>query len=227
MNNKLEILNICVSDNDFRGWMQSPFLVKEQNKVFATNGHILVSLNSSYFQGIDFVENYADKISAVYPMQHNISFNISIADLKDKIAKYVPLIDEVKKVEKANKCKDCQGTGVVNFEFEDSKFNTYTIESECPVCEGEGKILDEIEEKTGSKIYLPKGYIQLGVCLFDINTVHKIIKISELMSVDSIQLVNQTEYNKANLFLISDVEFIAMPCMESPDYTLFFEIAVA
>lgn len=195
----LAILNRVAIKNDIRDWMTEPF--NANGKSMATNGYCLVATPICG----DFI-NREDKIKSVYPLEHNQNKRIKLQEIKDKLALF-PTVDCFDETEQ--ECNACYGSGTVDFEFEYSR-KTYEMEGECPVCEGEGTTLQTSKTPNGKKELDYKKLFQIGLCAFNVELINKLIFIAESIGVDEVVLVSQTLPHRPSVFLIGDVEFLAM-----------------
>lgn len=200
----LAILNRVAIKNDIRDWMTEPF--NANGKSMATNGYYLVATPICG----DFI-NREDKIKSVYPLEHNQNKRIKLQEIKDKLALF-PTVDCFDETEQ--ECNACYGSGTVDFEFEYSR-KTYEMEGECPVCEGEGTTLQTSKTPNGKKELDYNKLFQIGVCAFNVDLVNKLIFIAESIGVDEVVLVSQTLPHRPSVFLIDDVEFLAMSTINS------------
>jgi hypothetical protein len=209
------ILKIFTSKDDFRNWMQTSFLVGK--KVVATNGWSLVAVpkfNNSY-------EDNSEKTKTVYPIEYNCDKDILITEIKKAIAK-APLIDCFD--EQKEKYDACYGDGEVEYEFS-HRMKDYTIEHECPICDGQGITYKTSAIPNGKKEIDYFKHIRIGNSIFNIKRLEDLIKTAELLESDKVKLVKQTGSQQTNLFAIKDVEVLLMPVMVSSEEAVCANIA--
>jgi hypothetical protein len=188
--------------------MTTPFLVG--NKVVATNGTSLVAVPKF----TDEFEDKSEKTKTVYPVLYNRDTRISLTELKEAISK-APLVDCFDEIK--DRCGACNGDGEVEFEF-DYKHETYNIEHECPVCEGQGIILKTSTTPNGKKEIDRTKYIRIGECNFMIERIEELVNTTELLNLNEVLLKKQTGASQSNLFVLDTVELLLMPCMmPNPD----------
>jgi len=197
------VLKLHTSLEPDRKWMTTPFFVGE--KVVATNGTSLIAVPKF----TDEFEDLSEKTKTVYPVITNRETHIPLSELKDAITK-VPLIDCFDETQ--TKCGACYGEGEVEFEF-DYKLKSYSIEHECPVCEGQGITYRISDTPNGKKEIDYSKFIRIGECFFQIKRVEELIQTAELLNLNEVVLVKQTGVNQSNLFQLDTVELLLMPCM--------------
>lgn len=200
----LKILNKIAKKDNFTDWMEKPF--NAFGKSIATNGYCLVATPMCG----EFI-NRDDIIKSIYPFEFNLNKKIKLQEIKDKLA-LIPIVDCYD--EKEEECDACDGSGTVDFEFEYSR-KTYEMEGECPVCEGEGTILQKSKTPNGKKELDYNKLIQIGLCAFHLERIEEIIYIAESIGVDEVVMVYQKLHNRPSLFLIGDIEYLAMSTIYS------------
>ena len=203
----ISILNRITSVDAYRDWLRYPF--NAYGKSFATNSYSLVATPLCG----DFV-NHEDKLKNIYPLTPNMDKLITLDLLREKLATF-PLIDCFDETEQ--KCKACDGSGMVDFEFYFDR-NCYETESDCPVCEGEGNTLQISDIPNGKKELDYSKFFCIGNSDFYVGRIEELIFVAEALKSD-VRLIYQTMPNKASLFAIGDVELLLMPTMRAYDET--------
>lgn len=199
---------ICAKD-DMREWMSRPF--NASGKSMATNGYTLVATPMC-----GFFDSREDNVKSVYPFEKNIWKLIAIQEIKEKLALF-PTVDCFDKEEQ--QCNACYGSGSVDFEF-DYGSNTYHLDGECPVCEGEGITAQKSKIPNGKKEFDYTKLFQIGVCAFNVNRINELIYVAEQLQKDTVLLIHQTLPNKPTAFLIGEVELLLMPSVGLGDDVL-------
>lgn len=204
MNTELykQILGLFIADVDSerRAWMHTPFSFRD--KAGATNGMSMVMVPR-----FGDYEDQSSKVDKIYPLPYNCEKEISLQVLKDAIAK-APLLDDYD--ETVGECDACYGEGEVEFEFSHHR-RDYTLDVECPVCEGEGKIVKKSDTPNGKKFPDTSKAIRVGDSVFSIERLNELVKTAGLIGANHIALVHQDGARSANLFTIADVEVLTMP----------------
>jgi hypothetical protein len=91
-----------------------------------------------------------------YPNVRHGEENCNILFLREDIKKAIdsiPLRNEVVKMKVSEPCKECDGSGMVEWEYTDSSWNTHMMTNACPICEGNGLL--PIEKKITTKKMIP------------------------------------------------------------------------
>jgi hypothetical protein len=202
----MEVLTLLCSDDDLRKWMTEPFSVG--NQTCATNGWslLVVDKKSDY-------PDMSEKTKSVYPVELSFTNKLEISKVKEAIDK-IPLIDCYDKI--VSKCDACYGNGNVDFEFE-YKNRTYEIESECPVCEGEGQTEQVSKTPNGKKEIDLSKYARLGVNRLNVKRLFELIKVADLKGVNEV-LYQLPVVNKPVAFKIGeDTILFLMPIAVAVD----------
>jgi hypothetical protein len=199
----ITILNHFTGQDKFRDWLNTPF--HALGKAMATDGNKLVAVPLC-----DLMEDLTDHSEKVWKLWQpaNMEVNISIDHLQTVIEQF-PRIDcyDMEKKE----CKACRGNGDVDFEF-CYKYDTYRMNGECPVCEGEGLTLQESGKPNGKTELDPAAYFKIGNSYFRANLIMDLLFVATKLNSD-IVLINQTEPNKPSIFRVKDVEILLMSTM--------------
>lgn len=182
-----------------REWMATPFVVG--SKAVSTNGHTLVAVPK-------WAGEYADesaRTKGVYPAEANCHTELSLEEIKVALSR-VPLVDEFTETDNTQGCKECGGDGSVEWVY-----STYTKDDDCPACDGAGYTGVVVRKPTGRQVLNDTSLIRIGVCYFAAPKLLELVDVADLMNTEYLHLVLQTDYNRATLFLIGDVEVLIMP----------------
>jgi len=216
MNKYQKILNLFVSTDEMRNWMQRPFAIN--SKIYATNGYALVAFNITNLKElIDFATYNEDKLTGIYPLEHNLDNTYTVDFLKECFKK-VPLVEDFDEEEKEDICIECDGSGDVEFEYDSKSLKTYYKECECPICEGDGRCIQTVEKPNGKMVEDFNSKCVIGNSLFFANKVKRIIEVADLLGVSEFKHVHQTTPSKQSLFKIGDVDLLLMPTMSNGDF---------
>ena len=172
------------------------------NYTWATDAHTILFLPKQ--EGDNYTEN--DMIKHYISMIENQTSPItySLQDLKDLLGEKViePIYEEIK-------CKDCDGSGTVEFEyFSSTTRQTYESEQECPVCEGDGY---EQGDKIGEEACYKSFIIKLQNAAFRSDVFKHIIDVCEFYSESVFQLVSESDKHKGHLFKVNEAYVLIMP----------------
>lgn len=198
----LEILKKFTCKDDFREWMSKPF--NSSNKTISTNGTCLVACPL-----IDGFEDLTEKVKTVYPIKHSVDIDIDVFSMLKKLEDF-PMVDSFDEKYEKTKCTSCYGGGVVDFTFS-SGSKDYTLEGDCPVCEGIGNIDKSTKVPNGKKEFDTTKFVKIHQSDFYIERINELIYLAKKLNVNNIKLVSQERQAGASLFVIGDIEFLAMP----------------
>jgi len=201
----LSILDKIKSYDFLHEWMTKPF--NAFGKSMATNGYILVTVPAS-----GNFTNQEEKITNVYPFKHHIEKTITLSELKEKLSEF-PVVDCFD--EKQSECNACYGKGTVEFEFE-HRCKSYSIEGECPICEGEGTLIQESKTPNGKKQFDYKQFFGIGNSIFRVERIEELLFIANALNQD-INLVSQESSTKPSIFTVGEIEILLMPSIKSDD----------
>lgn len=113
-----------------KGSLSAMPLLKD-NKVFAADRHKAIYINAEVCQGVyEKTELFNIKIP---PVEQEL--NIPLSSLQ-KAYDFLPKV-ETEKYDSED-CKECDGTGSVEWEYLDKKGNTHYKDFDCPSCDGFG-----------------------------------------------------------------------------------------
>lgn len=151
-----ELLQMFVSTDEDRAKFMKPW--RERNQVFATETHILIRVNG-YLTTADYPQYNSDNTNKLFPT--GTPNGILTALTLENAISYAPLIDEMITVGEDVECRECDGTGSVDWEYR------HWIEPfDCPVCNGSGYMSRVKSEPSGRKVINPEATVRLGLLSF-------------------------------------------------------------
>lgn len=189
--NEDELLGLFIDVDGIRSSTRLPFLHPTYNEVWATDEHVIIRipperLNKQY-EPTDGCERM--KI----PMATLTSATCTLADI-NKALDSCPLVDEVLIEEYEEKCKECNGTGEVEWEYTDGELETHYHDFDCPKCGGDGVIRHEKEIKTGKKVPDENAIIQIGAALFRYCILRIVADALKMLGADTVNVTANTPY---------------------------------
>lgn len=197
----LEILQHFKDDTGYptRNWMSSPF--SANGKAVATDAIKLVA--TPFVPGLP---GYSEKVRNVYPVAHNMDKAIHLTELRERLNAWpqVDCFDEV-----TVKCGACNGDGNVEYEFS-YQGRDFEMESECPICDGEGSASTKSKTPNGQKEPDEDKVFRIGNSAFHYDLVKSLLFVAETLQSD-IRVLSQTDYRRPTLFAIGEVEVLLMP----------------
>jgi len=203
---KDKILNLFIDSDDLRS-MDKPFT--RPGKTYATNGHVLVSIDGKDERYLESKIN----VERVIPEEQGHSRIIIIDELRAALDS-IPKVEKMETVE--SDCNECGGEGLtVCSECEQ--------ERDCPECKGEGK-LSLPSKPTGIFIEdeSEKACILIDEAMFRAFYARKLIVVADILGIKSITRKTESHPTKANLFYFTDELFVLLMSMryESKDGTV-------
>lgn len=202
MNKYIEILNNFVSEDGLRPSINTPAILEKY--AAATDAYSLVFFPKTLLPEntvFDRKESFVD-IKRFINLDENCNIILNLNKIEEVVSK-CPLIE--KKVEECKDCKECDGTGEVEYEYTTSDWNTNYITGECPACEGMGKIC--IEVKGADKELIKDGTynVQIGNIKILVKHLERILQVQKLLNED-ITVINTS--NNTVLFKIGEVKIL-------------------
>ena len=209
--NENEILGLFVEEeNSLRYNLKTPFIDKNDGRVWATDGHVLIMVNSECVSGKYETRDLGSKIPV---REYNCDESLLISDLQDAIKK-CPQEPEMKIKYNVVRCPECNGYGEVDVEYyADSDGKYYTISGTCPICDGEGTIEEEEKEPTGNMIPKEDILIKFGEGHFKWRLINSIIEACEKLKIEEIRLVRTSSTELSVVELSKDIHIAIMPML--------------
>jgi len=204
------ILELYKSKDDLRPQFTMSFFINDF--AISTDASSMVFFDKKLCSALNrFTGKDENNIISVIPKERNESFEISLETLNNALSK-CKLIDEILEEENEEECIECDGEGVLEFEY-DGKLKTYSKELDCPNCEGYGIIENTIKTPTGKKIIDLDNSIQIKLSSFAAKQLVRLVKVAELLNENKVVLTYQIAPNQCSVFLIGNVEVLVMPTM--------------
>lgn len=130
----VNVLKLFCNSESHNKYFQEPFL--EQGFVCATEAHTMIILNRDCVE-VDHQINMSTKnyLNTVKEQEETLDQQI------DQISVF-SLNEALQKIDvdhgDLHRCKDCGGSGTVDFEYVSTNGQTYSVNDTCPVCQGDG-----------------------------------------------------------------------------------------
>lgn len=203
MENESKIFDMYVGCDKIRPVFNTPFAQGEY--VYASDGHILIRVmrcatNGSY--------NHSDKPGcSILFIETREELPITIQQL-EKLISGVEKVEETKTVGEDIECKECEGFGVVEWEYEE-----WTKDFDCPACDGSGYSSESKKVPTGRMIPDPYAVIKLGCKTFMAEYIHTIAKTLEFLGINEIKMrYNSVSPHEQVVFNFSkEIDVLLMP----------------
>ena len=162
--NETELLEMFTAADAFRAFTHVPFLHPVYNEVWATDEHVIIRINpdrlNKHYEPVKGCEKL--KLPKVLKPCHLSCTYKAIRQALDKC----PLVDEVVTDENEEDCKECGGTGEVEWEYTDDNLHAHYHSFDCPVCGGSGVITHKLETHTGKKVHDEEAIVKIGKSFF-------------------------------------------------------------
>ena len=207
-------LHSIIKYSEYREWTQRPFTIG--NNVYSTDGESIVKVPKEFVSTfVEFQkEEIVKRILYFFNFKPQNLLTVNVQDLKDTIGK-IPLIDECRNSDEDGKCKECDGRGEVEWEYEE-----YTKEMDCPICDGDGVIPDHKKEKTGRKIRSKGYFVDFNETIIRTCIIEQLINISCLLKVDEIELISQTAPNNEIVFKVGIAEILTRSVLHEDEQNI-------
>lgn len=202
----LAIHEIVIEKENVVMWMQEPF--RFDDKTASTEGHIMVVTPSVGGYKLRPVKN-------TYPIKATMLASFKVSRLAEAI-KNAPMIDCYD--EEEIKCEACNGKGEVTTEFY-YQGRMYEIESECPICDGDGVIYKRSDQPNGKKEFNSADSLKIGQSFYKYELAEKVLKIATILNADEINVLDQS-FDKMYMCLDGgDVEILLMSRIVDEGYS--------
>lgn len=171
--------------------------------VIATDRAILVRAPYESLRELYVNEDKNPKGLPDFPAS-NCSFNLPLNILVDTI-KSIPAEETIAVEGKAAECDECEGTGSVEWTYEDYDGNEHKQDFDCPVCGGRGRV------KT-KKFRREWRYISINGVRFLVRPLMKLAKAMDMEGFDSVEIKNLPPgQTPALMCLEGGIDILIMP----------------
>lgn len=184
--NECELLGMFTDEDELRPYLRIPFLNLAYNEVWATEGCVIIRISPERLNGhYEPIKGYEDlKLPKIInPCQLSCTL-VSIRQALDAC----PLVNEVITEETEEKCKECGGTGDVEWEYTDDDLYTHYHDFDCPKCGGDGVVRREKEIHTGKKVHDEYAIVKIGNAMFRWYYLEIVAKALEHIGADVISI---------------------------------------
>lgn len=162
--NETELLEMFTAEDGVRAFTYVPFLHPVYNEVWATDGHVVIRISpdrlNKRYEPVKGCEEL--KLPKVLKPCHLSCTYKAIRQALDAC----PLVNEVVTGENEEDCKECGGTGEVEWWYADDNAHTHYHSFDCPVCGGSGVITHKLETHTGKKAHDENAIVKVGNATF-------------------------------------------------------------
>jgi len=210
------LLNMFTCADKLRPALAVPNL--KDGIVYASDGHVLIAIPE-------------DELSLQYPTNEKypkaenlLNKNVACCTKKTKVC----ISDIAKELVKARievdidfiNCKDCDGEGVVEWEYRSKSGCNHTREEECPVCQGEGGSdkehpfarvnLSMVDENDGFRCG-----IHVGDLYFHPFHLYRLFMVALIHRVDVVEILSNPDEYGAAIVNIGKIKVLTMMMLKS------------
>ncbi|AGO48537.1 hypothetical protein Phi18:3_gp025 [Cellulophaga phage phi18:3] len=208
-----------VSGTDlYRPLFHKPFAIGLY--IYSTNACAMLRVPKYMVDGYKIQEDDSliRKCPSFFKEKFISSFNIKYSVLSD-IEKMIPTVDEYIETNTDGECKECEGSGEVEWEFKG-----HCRDFDCPVCEGEGNIPKSKRTKSGRKIFDENSYIDIKSTRLSFSRILELKAICDSLNIDLIEVSEILEPSSPVLFKIGPSELILMPVIQAKEQNIIYTI---
>lgn len=212
------LLGLFTGSDESRPALMFPNL--KDDLVYASDGHVLISIPEDELTlKYNSVEKYPNGYKLVSDMEKETLRSIKV-DIETLAKELVRCRFEADKV--ILKCKECNGSGNVEWEYEDRERDTHYKTEDCPLCDGTGK--DEqnhpFPKMIISSFDKEENIIQISVgdLLFHPYQLYRLFMVAVSKGYEEIEIFyNPYKYGKT-LTYFGNVKVLVMAMLKSNDY---------
>lgn len=190
--NETELLEMFTADDWVRAFTYVPFLHPVYNEVWATDGRVIIRISpdrlNKRYEPVKGCEKL--KLPEVLKPCHLSCTYKAIRQALDAC----PLVDEVVTDENDVDCKECGGTGEVEWEYTDDNLHTHYRDFDCPVCGGSGVITHKSETHTGKNVHDENATVKIGNATFRWYYLDIVAKALKHIGADVIDITANDSY---------------------------------
>ena len=199
MNNEKELLGLYHRSDNFRVVLRQPFL--QDGRVCATDGYMLIRICAALCEG-----DYQERPGGLLPP--NTANVIPVPNTDEPLTyRKLKIALNATPDEHSRRCPECNGEGVVTWEYRDKSGEYHKQQDTCPVCDGAGELVDEY---TAVKYqYTIHG---ATLCLHHVKT---LLRTMEHLHTKTLRLRHFNDKGECLLFGVEgkDIEILIMPQM--------------
>lgn len=184
--------------------LRTPFLNTEYNEVWSTNGYVFIGINPDIL-----AKEYPKRKLSFPKLEFPCEKTITMKAL-NKAFESCPMVDEEEVIEDAVECEECDGSGMVYWEYTDNNGHTHEHEYDCPVCDGTGEIEPCKTRKTGKKIIVENTIIEVGNAHIFAKRLQVLKTAMELLNVDTVKMTHNDPKGGNEFVINHDIRIIIM-----------------
>lgn len=205
------LLNLFTGTDGNRPAMMFPNL--SNGIVYATDTHALITIPEDEL-GLKYSTNEkypnAQKILDDFSKKELQSVRVNVLELAKELTKARIEVDK-----DSIKCKECKGSGTVEFEYCDKNNETHYTDCDCPICDGEGSSeidskfarikLDMIQKDDGTQIA-----ININDLYFHPFQLYRLFMVALLQKVDDFEIMYDPVFYGQTVAYFGNIKVLIM-----------------
>lgn len=207
-----EVLRLF-QDNECGERLKHPFFQDEF--VIASDAYTGVRFKRSLLNTIDFEPHpkAPKSTNQVFAHKSNLNMKLSTLRLRECIDKAKRLESETYEIKKHGNCPDCNGSRLVEWEFESVLGKTIERQFECPTCESEEEWESIYNKKTGYEINDFSSLVNIKINIegiyakknvyFILNRFESIVKTAEMLNKPEIEWCSIEQQGQDDSYMFS------------------------
>lgn len=184
-----ELLNIFLAgENSFYPFATEPLIYGDY--VIATDGFSAVFIKESITNGI--YKRFNRRLNEY--AESGYSHIITIEEIKKAIDR-VPTLATVKNEDEEIECPECNGSGMVTWEYYDNYNHFHTMDYNCPICNGLGIIDSNNCIVDENKVKDEFSLIGFGPIIISVEDAMKLYNAMAIIGIDTCEIIGYTSSN--------------------------------
>lgn len=177
--NEKELLSLFINTEMGCPQYAEPFL--KNGYVYATDANKLIRIKADILND----QYKSDRVRWLWSLPND---NCDILITRMELEKALACVPQQKETITVD-CPECDGSGVVFWEYIDKKRESHEIEAVCPICDGNGRE----EKETGKIIPSPSVPITIGDSKLRAGDVQVLLEAMKIIGVTQVHIASQTD----------------------------------
>lgn len=205
--NECKLFSLFIDKSNGRKEISEPF--ESEGWIAATESHICILVRPEYLK--QSYEPNGIKVSKILS-DPNIDIVITRTQLMNAINKVSSVIEK-QVVRPAIECDECDGTGMVTWDYEDSELYTHHQDFDCPICNGTGNKYEAIIKPTGRMIPCQECAIGIYEQQFQALKILTICDAMQILGIDKLRYVGSYP-QFGNIFILDEgIQIVLTTCI--------------
>ena len=179
INNEQELFELFCDPHSRYAETHKPYYETQHKKVFSTDGYIVIFINPNMLLG-SYEESEFLSIRKI--TLNPAEGHFTIESLKKTLESF-GMEEERVIIEQGGECEECNGSGEVEWEYTDQDGEIHFLDSDCPVCNGDGTTKD-VFKNTGFMMPTGNSLVRIGKSFFRGFVAQKLLWTMEYFNVD-------------------------------------------